>query len=99
MTIESGTSLRKMQADHHCGRKTTDVSDFAIRVTAEQYTSNNRQPIGLLSRKLSTSETRYSFYDRELFAIFASIKFFKYMLKGYDIFIRLDHRPLVHTYA
>ena len=38
------------------------------------------QPLGFFSKKLSSAETRYSAFDRELLACVAGIRHFRFML-------------------
>uniref|UniRef100_A0A0C9RQ48 RNA-directed DNA polymerase n=1 Tax=Fopius arisanus TaxID=64838 RepID=A0A0C9RQ48_9HYME len=77
----------------------TDASDFAIGAALEQLENGAWKPLGFFSRKLSPAETRYSTYDRELLAIFSSIKFFRHILDGRAFVIKTDHRPLVYAFS
>lgn len=77
----------------------TDASSTAIGAALDQCVDNSWQPIGFVSRKLSEIETRYSTYDRELLAIFASIKFFKNILEGRPFVIHCDHKPLKYAFS
>jgi hypothetical protein len=40
------------------------------------------QPLGFFSKKLEAAQQKYSAFDRELFACFAGIRHFRYMLDG-----------------
>jgi len=44
------------------------------------------------------AEKNYSTYDRELLAIFESIKYFKHLVDGRIFVIRADHMPLVYAF-
>lgn len=77
----------------------TDASSTAIGAALEQCVNNIWEPIGFFSRKLSEIETRYSTYDRELLAIFASIKHFKNVLEGRPFVIHCDHKPLKYAFS
>lgn len=77
----------------------TDASDFAIGACLEQLEKGVWRPVGFFSRKLSLTEKRYSAYDRELLAIYASIKFFRHILEGRPFVIKTDHRPLVYAFS
>ncbi len=55
------------------------------------------QPLGFFSKKLEAAQQKYSAFDRELFACFAGIRHFRYMLDGRRFAIFTDHKPL--TYA
>ncbi|KAK7605127.1 hypothetical protein V9T40_006985 [Parthenolecanium corni] len=76
----------------------TDASDFAIGATLYQISGESRQPLGFFSRRLSTIETKYSTYDRELLAIFAGIRYFKHMLEGRVFSVYTDHRPITYAF-
>lgn len=79
-------------------RLTTDASNTSIGASLEQQENNVWKPVGFFSRKLTTTEKKYSTYDRELLAIFAAIKFFEHILDSRNFVIRTDHRPLTYTF-
>ena len=72
----------------------TDASDFAVGAVLQQFIGNAWQPISYFSKKLSPTETRYSTFDRELPAIYLSIKHFRYFVEGRKFHIITDHKPL-----
>lgn len=76
-----------------------DASDFGIGASIQQSVSGSWQPLGFFSRKLSDAERKYSAYDRELLAIFAAIKHFRFMLEGTNFTIYTDHRPIVFAFS
>jgi RNase H-like domain found in reverse transcriptase/Reverse transcriptase (RNA-dependent DNA polymerase) len=55
------------------------------------------QPLGFFSKKLETAQTRYSAFDRELWACVAGIRHFRHMLEGRPFTIYTDHKPLTHA--
>ncbi len=55
------------------------------------------QPLGFFSKKLEATQQKYSAFDRELFACYAGIRHFRYMLDGRWFAIFTDHKLL--TYA
>jgi RNase H-like domain found in reverse transcriptase/Reverse transcriptase (RNA-dependent DNA polymerase) len=55
------------------------------------------QPLGFFSKKLDPAQAKYSAFDRELYACYAGIRHFRYMLEGRKFTILTDHKPL--TYA
>ncbi|GBO27271.1 Transposon Ty3-I Gag-Pol polyprotein [Araneus ventricosus] len=77
----------------------TDASDGAIGGCIQQREGDFWKPLGFFSRKLSTSEQKYSAYDRELLAIFASIKYFRYLLEGTKFTILTDHKPITYAFS
>ena len=52
------------------------------------------QPLSFFSKKLNPAETRYSAFDRELLAVYATIKHFRHILEGRHFFVNTDHKPL-----
>ncbi|GBO42694.1 Transposon Tf2-9 polyprotein [Araneus ventricosus] len=77
----------------------TDASDRAIGGCMQQREGDSWKPLGFSSRKLSTTEQKYSAYDRELLAIFASIKYFRYLLEGTKFTILTDHKPITYAFS
>jgi hypothetical protein len=52
------------------------------------------EPLGFFSRKLNTAQSKYSAFDRELWAVFCGIRFFRFMLEGRKFVVYTDHKPL-----
>ena len=73
---------------------TCDASDFAVGGVLQQYIDNVWQPLSLFSKKLNPAETRYSAFDRELLAVYATIRHFRHNLEGRNFFVNTDHKPL-----
>ena len=61
----------------------TDASDKAIGAVLQQRTGGAWEPLAFFSRKLSDAQVKYSPYDRELLAIYESVKYFRHMLPRY----------------
>jgi hypothetical protein len=53
------------------------------------------RPLGFFSAQLDKAQVNYSAFDRELFAVVAAIKYFRFMLEGRPFTVFTDHRPLV----
>jgi hypothetical protein len=53
------------------------------------------QPLGFFSAKLDNAQQRYSTFDRELLAVFSTIRHFRCMLEGRQFTIFTYHRPLI----
>lgn len=53
--------------------------------------------VSFFSRKLRDPELKYITFDRELLAVYLTIRLFKHILDGAWFRIRTDHRPLVHA--
>ena len=76
----------------------TDASDFAIGgVLQQDKGDNNFQPIAFFSRKLNKAQCNYSTYDRELLAIYESIRHFRHFIEARPFTIYTDHRPLIYA--
>jgi hypothetical protein len=71
-----------------------EASDTHIGGVLQQLSSGSWQPLAFFSRKLSTPESKYSTFDRELLAVFASIRHFRFVLEGCQFRILTDHLPL-----
>ena len=53
------------------------------------------QPLSFFSRKLTDTETRYSTFDRELLAVVAALRHFRFLLEGRSFHVLTAHKPLV----
>ncbi|XP_076299334.1 uncharacterized protein LOC143218180 [Lasioglossum baleicum] len=73
---------------------TCDASDFMVGAALHQHCGNDWEPLAFFSTKLSSAEQKYSTFDRELLAIYSSIKHFRHMLEGRIFTIYTDHKPL-----
>ena len=60
----------------------------------QQYLNGMWQPLSFFSKKLSPAATRYSAFDRQLLAVYATIKHFRHNLEGRNFFANTDHKPL-----
>lgn len=79
-------------------RIVSDASDLAMEAVLEQGEQDKWEPLAFFSRKFSPSQTRYSAYDRELTAIFESIKYFRHFIEGREFKILTDHKPLIYAF-
>ena len=73
---------------------TCDASDFAVGGVLQQYINNVWQSLSFFSIKLSPAETRYSAFDCELLAVYATIRHFRHNFEGRNFFVNTDHKPL-----
>ena len=73
---------------------TCDASDVAVSGMLQQFLNGMWQPLSFFSKKLNPAETRYSAFDRELLAVYATIKHFRHNLEGRNFFVNTDHKPL-----
>lgn len=77
---------------------TTDASAYAISGVLSQGELGSDLPIAFISRTLQPAETRYSTTEREMLAIFWSIKQLRHYLLGYFFIVVTDHRPLQYIF-
>jgi hypothetical protein len=77
-----------------------DASNERVRVALQQRTASTApwQPLGFFSKKLEPAQSRYSAFDRELWACFAGIRHFRHMLEGRRFVILTDHKPLTQAF-
>ncbi|GFW50902.1 transposon Ty3-I Gag-Pol polyprotein [Trichonephila clavipes] len=75
-----------------------DASDYAIGGALNQNTAAGLEPLAFYSWKLNAAETKYSAYDRELLAVYAATKYFRFMLEGHKFTIFTDHKPLTFAF-
>ena len=69
---------------------TVDASNVALGAELAQKDRNGKwKPIAFFSRRLQRAEKKYSAFDRELLAIYASIKHF---LEGRVFVVYTDHK-------
>ncbi|XP_025261922.1 uncharacterized protein LOC112637135 [Camponotus floridanus] len=61
----------------------------------KQYNQGNWELLGFFSKKFNPAQRNYSTYDRELQAIYSSLKFFKSIVEGRKLIIKTDHKPLI----
>jgi transposase InsO family protein len=72
----------------------TDASDTAMGGALQQLVDGLWQPLGFFSRRLSPTQMKYSPYDRELLAIYETIRYFRPMLEARPFTVFTDHKPL-----
>ena len=54
----------------------TDASDTAVGAVLQQFVNDAWHPISFFSKRMSSTESRYSTFDRELLAVYLAIKHF-----------------------
>lgn len=75
-----------------------DASNVAVGGSLMQLSNNIWEPIAFYSCKLNKSQKNWSTYDRELYAIYSSIKKFRHMLEGRTFIIYTDQKPLIYAF-
>jgi hypothetical protein len=74
---------------------TADACGYGIGASLMQDQGRGLQPIAFLSKKLSNAELKYENHERELLALFRTLKEWRHYLYGSDFVLKTDHRNLV----
>ena len=80
-----------------CTNIMTDASDIAAGAVLQQFRKGNWTPLAYFSKKLTTTEMKYSTFDRELLAIYLAVKHFRYFVEGRIFHVITDHKPLTYS--
>ncbi|KAK3760332.1 hypothetical protein RRG08_045993 [Elysia crispata] len=96
-SLASATLLNHPDPKSDETRLSTDASDSAFGAELSQKHHGMWRPIAFFSRKLTSKQSRYSTFDRELLAIYSAIQHFRFFLEGRPFSVLTDHKPL--TYA
>ncbi|KAJ8731369.1 hypothetical protein PYW07_004533 [Mythimna separata] len=75
----------------------TDASDHGIGAVLQQRDNGAWKPLAFFSKTMSATQSRYSTYDRELLAIYMSVKHFRRLIEGCDVTVYTDHKPLSYA--
>lgn len=76
----------------------TDASDLAIGAVLQQHKDGAWQSLAFFSRKLSKAQEKYSPYDRELLAVYETIKYFRHMVETRHFTVFTDHKPIIFAF-
>lgn len=76
----------------------TDASNFRVGAALHQTLNEKHEPLGFYSKRMTDTQQKYSAYDRELLAIYQSIKHFRTQLEGREFTIYTDHKPLTFMF-
>lgn len=72
-----------------------DASATHVGAVLQQQTARaGLQPLGFFSVKLDSAQQKYSAFDRELLAVYLSIRHYRWMLEGRTFYVQTDHKPL-----
>jgi hypothetical protein len=64
----------------------------------QQRVMNAWQPLAFFSKKLYPAQQKYSAYDRELLAIYETVKYFRQVLDARNFIIFTDHKPITYAF-
>lgn len=78
----------------------TDASGTHIGSCLQQRSNDNGQwqPLAYFSRKLTTKQTEWPTYYRELLAVYESVQHFRHILEVQHVTIYTDHKPLIYAF-
>ena len=77
----------------------TDASNIGTGAVLQQFIDGGCKPIAFISQKFNNAESKYRTFDRELLAIYKSIKRFRYFIEGRTFHVYTDHKPLTTTFS
>ena len=72
-----------------------DASTSAVGRILQQVTDGHAKPLAFFSKALNSAQVNYSVFDRELLAMYWSLRHFRYFLEGRAFTLFTDHKPLV----
>ena len=72
-----------------------DTSDDHVGAVFQQRAGDSFQPLAFFSRKLSSAQTKYSAFDRELLAAHSAVRHWRHLLEGRRFQLMTDHKPLI----
>ena len=71
-----------------------DASSTHVGAVLQQAGGAGTQPLSFFSRKLSSAQSKYSAFDRELLAAFSAVRHWRHLLEGRRFKLLTDHKPL-----
>jgi hypothetical protein len=74
---------------------TADACGFGVGACLMQDHGKGLQPIAFLSKKLTAAELKYQNHERELLALYRTLKEWRHYLYGSRFTLKTDHRNLV----
>ena len=74
-----------------------NTSGSHVGAVLPQEVAGSWAPLSFYSRKLSSTESRYSAFDRELFAAYSALRHFWFLPEGNEFVLFSDHKPLTHA--
>ena len=72
---------------------TTDACDYALGAVLTQKHDHGERPVAFISCALNATERNYSMWEKELFAIVWSIKYFRPYLLNHEFLVKSDNKP------
>jgi hypothetical protein len=76
----------------------TDASSVHIGSCLQQQIKGKWFPLAFFSKKLTTKQSLWPAYYRELLAVYESVQHFRYILEVQHVTIFTDHKPLLYAF-
>ncbi|CAB4043072.1 Hypothetical predicted protein [Paramuricea clavata] len=73
----------------------TDASEKAVGAVLVQWQRETWRPLAFWSKALNRAQRAYSAFDKELLALSAAVKHFRFFLESWPVALRTDHKPLI----
>jgi hypothetical protein len=74
-----------------------DASNTHIGAALQQKEGSAWRPLAFFSKKLDSTQRKYSAFDRELLAAYLGVRHYQYLLDGRRFHILTDHKPLTQA--
>ena len=78
---------------------TTDACDYALGAVLSQTHPSGERPVAFISKTLTNTELKYSMWEKELFAVIWSVKYFRPYLLPHHFTILSDNKPATQLLA
>ena len=72
----------------------SDASDSHVGAVLQKCLRGSWSPLAFFFKKLSSAESKYSAFDRELLAAYSSVCHFRFLLEARDFTLFTNHKPL-----
>lgn len=77
----------------------TDASSHQIGACLQQFVDGHWRPLAFFSKKLTSKQSDWPAYYRELLAVYESIQHFRHILEVEHVTIYTDHKPLIYAFS
>ena len=74
-----------------------DAFDSQVGTVLQQKLWGSWSLLAFFSKKLSSAESKYSAFDRELLAAYSAVRHFCFLMEGQHFTLFTDHKPLTHA--
>ena len=74
----------------------TDAPDYAFGAYLYQLVDNQEQPVAFISKGLTTSQLKWSTFEKEAYAIFYAFKKLEHMIRDIHFTLKTDHKNLLY---